>query len=530
MAHTNSRYAPGLKAAKAGRRLPARVPLDTLPPHSDDAERAALACVMQAADAGSLPESDALLIQLRPSLFYDLRARTIFEAMHHLRNEDHACDSITLILRLKTQHPKEFPALHALAQACLASTAHILNFPEYLKILREYSLRRWTLTKAARLSEMAGADELTADNLQDEFAELYDKSQRIGGSVRQRLKVWRVPDLLKYVPPPHLKLVGSNEVFMGFEGVTVVAGPGSSGKSLCVASLALGGAIGGGTWMGRKIHRRFKTLIIQAENGTGRLKGEVEAMIQNHPQFAKEIGDSVFFSDPPEGGLPFHHADFRSAVRRAIDDLEPDLVVLDPWSQVASEDAAKEVVDKLNEIRSCFPQGEKCPGLIIIAHTKKPRAEDVRKGRGLTYLVSGSIALPNTARCVYLLLPWSDDMTDDRLYFACPKLNDGEMYAPTVWRRRFGTFFEHDEKTDPREWGRSDDDETRRSITEEQLREVFEGKTELKMREIVSGLKKLFKHADSTCYRALGDGEDGYLREYILRSGTGRFKLKEPTE
>ena len=37
-------------------------------------------------------------------------------------------------------------------------------------------------------------------------------------------------------------------------------------------------------------------------------------------------------------------------------------------------------MDKLAEIRSCFPSGEDCPGLVIVAHTKKPRSEDVRRG------------------------------------------------------------------------------------------------------------------------------------------------------
>lgn len=60
-------------------------------------------------------------------------------------------------------------------------------------------------------------------------------------------------------------VVGDNEICMGYDGVVVMAGPGSSGKSLCTAALALAGAIGKGTWMGRKIHRKFKTLISQAD-------------------------------------------------------------------------------------------------------------------------------------------------------------------------------------------------------------------------------------------------------------------------
>jgi hypothetical protein len=490
-------------------------------------ETAALGCVMLAGDAGSQNEVDALLSQLRPGLFYDLRNQTLHNAMVRLRMDAHAVDCVTLIESLKGAGDLAKVGGAAAVAGLAGEAPSILNFPTYLADLRKLALRRWTLQKASLLSGMGSEENLSLEALQGEFAELYDKSQRIGHTNRQRLKVWKASELLKFEPSPHLALVGHNEIKMGYEGVCVVAGPGSSGKSLCVSSLALAGAMGGGTWMGRKVHRAFKTLIIQAENGASRLKTEIAAFVQNHPKWKAEIEASIFFSDPPEGGLPFHHAEFRAAVRRAVEDLKPDLVVIDPWSQVASEDAAKEVVDKLNEIRSCFPQGDECPGLLIIAHTKKPRAEDVRKGRGLTYLVSGSIALPNTARCVYVLLPWSDDMTDDRIYWACPKLNDGEMYAPTVWKRRFGTFFEHDDKTDPREWGRSDDDDSRQAIKEEQLRDCFDKKPALKKSELVKKLVKIAACSEQTAYRAL-DPDDGYLGRFLMRDGSGGWKLKEP--
>jgi hypothetical protein len=484
---------------------------------------------MLAGVSGSQSEVDALLSQLRPGLFYDLRHQIIHNAMAALRMEAHAVDAVTVCERLKADG-KLAEVGGAATVASLADAApSVLHFPTYLSDLRKFALRRWTISKSATLAGLGGEENLSVEALQSEFAELYDKSQRIGHTARQRLKVWRVGELCAYTPSPHLQLVGANEIKMGYEGVTVVAGPGSSGKSLCVSSLALAGAMGIGTWMGRKVHRRFKTLIIQAENGAGRLKTEVEAFLKNHPQHRKQIEDSVFFSDPPEGGLPFHHAEFRAAVRRAVEDLKPDLVVVDPWSQVASEDAAKEVVDKLNEIRSCFPQGDECPGLLIIAHTKKPRAEDVRKGRGLTYLVSGSIALPNTARCVYVLLPWTDDMTDDRIYWSCPKLNDGEMYAPTVWRRRFGTFFEHDDKTDATSWGRTDDEDSRASIKVEHLSDAFEKNPTLKKSALVKRLCKISGCSEQTAYRAL-DPDEGYLGRYLMRDGAGGLKMKEAAQ
>ena len=159
------------------------------------------------------------------------------------------------------------------------------------------------------------------------------------GDKKPALRIWRVGELLKWVPPTHLRLVGDNEISMGYEGLTLIAGPGSSGKSLALASLALAGAIGSGTWMGRQVHRRFKTLIIQAENGPVRLKDEITAMARNYPK--ADLENHVFFSEPPEGGLPFHKPEFRVAVRREIETLKPALVAIDPYSQLTRKTRAR---------------------------------------------------------------------------------------------------------------------------------------------------------------------------------------------
>ena len=312
---------------------------DALPPHSEIDERAALGCVLMEGEAKKSPnEQDALLGQLRPSLFYDVRHREIFHAMVQIKMQEHALDTVTLASYLNGEKKiKEAGGMEYVASLG-EDVPSVWNFPTYLANLREKALRRWTLTKQSRLGELAHAEELTPEQLRAEFSEIYEQSERIGGSIRPKLKIWRANDILKHEVPKHLALVGDNEICMGYDGVVVMAGPGSSGKSLCTAALALGGAIGKGTWMGRKIHRKFKTLIIQAENGITRMKKEVEALCENHP--GVDIHGHIFFSEPPEGGLPFHNAEFRTAVRRAVAELQPDLVVVDPWSQVATEDAA----------------------------------------------------------------------------------------------------------------------------------------------------------------------------------------------
>ena len=122
-----------------------------------------------------------------------------------------------------------------------------------------------------------------------------------------------------------------------------------------------------------------------------------------------------------------------------------------------------------------------------------------------------------------MLMPWNDDMEDHRVYWCCPKLNNGKMYAATVWHRKKGTFFEHDDQTNPKEWGQSED--SREKFTEEHLRACFEKEAELGSGVLVKKLAKLGGGGESTAWRAVG--EDGYLRHLLTRSGHGKLKLKE---
>lgn len=505
----------------ARRSLPPRKPdPDALPPHSVEAEQAALGCLLLVSGQAAKD----MAAQLEAHWFYDLRHQTILKAVRGALAKVGTCDLV--LLRQTLKDAKQLEAVGGLAYLTELSdsTSGPANFPFYRDTLEEKAKRRALLRFVERVRE-TGLDEGT-----DIHGLIDDVRAMLPGAVSKAdaaptLKIWRASELQAYQPPPHLQLVGDNEIFMGYDGVVVLAGPGSSGKSLAVDALALAGAIGSGTWQGRTVHRQFRTLIIQAENGTRRMKRMIEEMKRMHPD--ADIEGHIFISSPPEGGIPFHRADFREAVRAAVALYKPDLVVLDPWSQVATEDAAKEVVDKLAEIRSCFPTGDACPCLLIVAHTKKPRPEDVRKGRGLTYLVSGSVALPNSARCVYVLLPWSDDMEDDRIYWVCPKLNNGEMYGASVWHRRMGTFFKHDPKTDPKAWGKEEEDYEARAISEGDLKDAFEGQSYLTKSALAKRLVTACKCGEATAYRAMLPGPNGYLAHLLEKDENGWLKLKE---
>jgi hypothetical protein len=363
---------------------------------------------------------------------------------------------------------------------------------------------------------MARNESIDPTGLRADLARIIEGVTSDVGSERPRLVIRKSSARLEYQPPPGVDLIGNAEIRKGTEGVAILAGPGSSGKSLMVGTLALAGSIGSGTWMGRKVHRRFKTLIIQGEVGPTRLKLQIEKFRALHPD--ADIESNVFYSDPPEFGFAIDDSLFWRELSKTVQDLKPDLVVIDPISHLSVEDQASEVMNAIRIIRQAVGVGDDAPGILLVAHTKKPRSEEAMRGRNLANIVSGSVAWVNTSRCTYLCVPFDpDNIEDDRIYFATPKLNDGPNYAPTVWHRRFGTFFEHDPNTDPRMWGRekSEDEraQERQRIGIEDLEAAFGDRPGMKRAELVRALVAA-GHDEATCYRATKE-PDGYLMKHL---------------
>lgn len=506
---------------------PARPAAADLPPNDPEAEKALVGCILLAATTGSHAEADQILQGTRAGLFYDLQARSAWKACKDLRAAGHALDAITF-LAWCTDHgvfPNPNQVKEAIGWQDLVAT--VLMWTAYRDRLTDLARRRNILALCAKASATARDATVDPAALRREFAEVLDDVARADSEQRPRLVIRKSSERRAYKPPEGIDLVGTAEIRKGHEGLTILAGPGSSGKSLLVGTLALAGAIGKGTWMGRKVHRRFKTLIVQGEVGPTRLSSQDVEFARLHPE--ADIENHVFYTDPPEGGFAIDDEEFWAELRRKVEEIKPDLVVIDPISHLSVEDQASEVMNALRIIRQAIGVGDGAPGILLVAHTKKPRSEEAMRGRNLANCVSGSVAWVNTSRCTYLCVPFDpDDLEDDRIYFAAPKINDGPNYAPTVWKRRFGTFFAHDAETDPATWGRdrSKDEvaEERHKIRFEDLKKAFGNRPGMKRSELVKALKEL-GHDEATCYRATAKG--GYLSRYLIEA-SGVLALRSP--
>ncbi|HWB03048.1 MAG TPA: AAA family ATPase [Verrucomicrobiales bacterium] len=281
------------------------------------------------------------------------------------------------------------------------------------------------------------------------------------------IELYSPSEIVAYEPPPGAVLVGDHHLCRG--NLSVIAGPPGCGKSRVLTGLAQAGAIGaGGTWMGLPVHRRFRTLIVQSENGRTRLRNEFAAIT------VPGIDECVRISSPPDCGLAFDAPDFRLYLARLYDAFPAEVVGIDPWSCVARDDKGRDYREALDNIRECFPGGTDAPAVVIIAHTRKPREDERSSGRALLNVIAGSFILSAAARSAFVMQHATDDTEEDRIVWTPCKNNDGAPGPRSAWHRRDGLFAPCGDF----DWDEFEKKKTRRAeITAEVMADVFrEGK------------------------------------------------------
>ncbi len=315
-------------------------------------------------------------------------------------------------------------------------------------------------------------------------------------------------ELTAYDPPEGGRLVGHNHITKG--ATAVIAGAAGIGKSRAAVGLAVAGARGV-DWMGLTVHRRFRSLIIQSENGPLRLKDEFSAIGTN------DLDGYIRVSPPPPFGFEFGNAQFVAEIKAALADFQPDIVILDPWTATVTDDKGKDYRETLQLLKRVFGCGDDSPALVIVAHTRKPGNGDrVPRGRSLMHEVAGSYVLTSHARCVFNMLPASDDTSDDRIVFENSKNNDGQQVKPSAWHRQNGLFlpcpdFDWNAYNGKQERGRS-------KIGRGDLREVFEkAGGPMTRQDAVKALREVTGCSKSVAYDALSN--DGSFAECLAAEG-----------
>lgn len=304
--------------------------------------------------------------------------------------------------------------------------------------------------------------------------------------------------------PPNLILVGDAHIQRG--NFCVIGGPPGVGKSRAAMALAIAGATGN-DWLDLPVKQQFKTMIIQTENGKGRLKKDFETVD------CGEFEQWIRICSPPPFGLAFELKEFVEELRKRIEEFKPDVVVFDPWNSIAGDDKQSDYLAAFKTIRSVVPISDTGAAIVIVAHTRKPRDEEkASSGRELIHLLSGSHVLVSVPRSAFVMFPESPDVENDKIVWTCCKNNDGEMNAPTIWIRRdlgFEFVGDYDSKDHA--------DNKRKSVTLDDVKKLlktFPDGAPVAKGKLVQMLMKQTNAGLSTCYAAL-DTEKGKFKDHI---------------
>jgi hypothetical protein len=322
------------------------------------------------------------------------------------------------------------------------------------------------------------------------------------------VEVLRPSELRDYQPPEGIVLVGDNQITRG--SVFVIGGAPGVGKSRASVALAEAGATGY-EWFGLKVHSKFKTLIVQNENGRFRLKLEFSELN------GSLLDEYVRITPPPPFGLCFERLEFREQLRGVIESFLPDIVVIDPWNAASRDEKAKSMLEAFEYIRAVIPAGDNGPAIGIVAHTHKPKAGERSSGRALLNLLAGSYVLGSVPRCVFIMQSASDDVSETQVVWTCCKNNDGELGKRSAWTRCNGLFT----PVSDFDWKSFDNpDGEKREITAAIMAEVF-GDAELSKKDAVAAIvERGFKQA--AAYRALET--NGRFKDNLFTTQKGTLK------
>ena len=259
---------------------------------------------------------------------------------------------------------------------------------------------------------------------------------------RQWLPTWSAQEFMNFVGAEELEMMGEGHLTRG--SFTLLAGYPGVGKSRAALGLAVAG-ISGVPWLGHAMKKRFRTLILQCENGPLRLKRELAEALDGQPE--EILREWLHITPPPPFGLAFSEPAFRAELTRKIAEFQPGLLIIDPFNRVAEGDKLADYRAAIHWIESCLPEELRERPAVVLVHHLRKRSTDPANGRAhgrdLLQEVAGSYQIGSTARCAFVLEAASSDTTDNTVVLTCCKNNDGLEGTVSAWYRCNGLFEPH---------------------------------------------------------------------------------------
>jgi AAA domain/DnaB-like helicase N terminal domain len=295
-------------------------------------------------------------------VFFFAAHRIIYDALVEMEARNRPADIITLTQVLRERGELDSvggPSAVTELETSYSKSPAIVEYE--LKRLHELHAKR----KARTLGKRMERGDIDPTDALRELASITEAA-KAGVTVRQpRIRFFAPRELRDFQQPESdIILVGDAHISRG-EVFTIGGEPGV-GKSRAATQLGISGATRR-PWFGLPVHRQFKTMVVQTENGRYRLQQEFSALD------CDEIENWVRVSEPPPFGLTLNNPEFQGDVRAALDCFKPDCVILDPWNAAARDDKQRDYVETFDALRNLLPTGDDKPALGVIAHTHKPQ-------------------------------------------------------------------------------------------------------------------------------------------------------------
>ena len=380
-------------------------------------------------------------------LFADKRHREIYRISAHVMSQGQGMDLIMFQTALKREVDagRTKPGLVSMTYVsnAMESAPSPANWPYYLEgVISKYKERK-TRQITSRQWESIASDPNGPGDINESLDSLVTELEKLrsldaaGSKKKVSFATW--DQVTRFEPPKGFQLL--DRMMLARGQMTVLAGYPGTGKSMLSLWLAALAATGAGEFMGHEILTRFRTLILQNENGLFPLKERFQGIQSRFPDF--DFSDWIRISEPPEDGLAIANPDFRRAVKNEIRSFDPGLVIIDPFTNLVSDLGHKDYSEALDYIREIIPERADQPALLIVAHCRKRGNGAKRaKGRALLNEIIGSQALGSRTRSAWAIDAATDDVEDERVVVQDIKNNNGALIGPSAWLRGVGWFDE----------------------------------------------------------------------------------------
>lgn len=383
---------------------------DRLPPHSDEAERGVLACILQSPN-GCITDTEKRLG--RDGLaFYDLRHQTLFTQIVALHDRRVPVDIITLQQALRDIRRLDDVGGMAYLAGLPESAPSPANLPYYLDIVSEkHSLRRLIQTCTEVVGRVYDFEGELAPVMAQAQADLATALAPLRQSVLQ--EHWTLDRLASYdVQNDQNAVIGwragkaTRYLCRGYSAwIIAQAGIGKSSLAQQQACLWALGKPFCGIWPART---GLRILIVQNENDEGDAAEAIQGILDGGNFTAAEI-DQLRQQVKLIRCRGLTGSEFCRWLEREVVAFQADIVYVDPLLRYAGIDVSRQ--DQCTK----FLNNELDPvlartGVVMIGihHTGKPKSKRETEGWTIydfAYSGIGSSELVNWARAISIVTP-----------------------------------------------------------------------------------------------------------------------------